>query len=259
VTEMKEWVNAINSAMNHIRGKEKRTRDGSLTPAPGLTKKDSLNSKSKTKEEENGGTLPRSGDRLDHVTKSRVKGPQGRRLPRKSNFGRTSGISDSRPEAVDSLVDSDEDVRDIRGGATSLSALEASSVTHPNTKSNSRLGSLSGTGSGDRLDFDLSDGSPSSSSSSPVNTNPDLITNDENSFEHAWFIRMPTPTATNGSTSKGLDSDDVDSTSDYSSMHGSPPSPKSSGSKRASSKTPSSTNSNTSFKSKFQKFICSLL
>ncbi|CAL8086676.1 unnamed protein product [Orchesella dallaii] len=141
VTEMKEWVNAINSAMNHIRGKEKRTRDGSLTPAPGLTKKDSLNSKSKSKEEETGGTLPRSGDRLDHVTKSRVKGPQGRRLPRKSNLGRSSGISDSRPDTVDSLVDSDEDVRDSRGRATSLSALEASSVTHPNTKSNSSNGS----------------------------------------------------------------------------------------------------------------------
>lgn len=227
-----------------------------------LLQKDSLNSKSKSKEEENG-TLPRSGDRLDHVTKGRVKGPQGRRLPRKSHLGRSSGIGYSRPDAVDSLVDSDEDVRDSRGRATSLSALEASSITHPNSKqqSISRLGSLSGTDSGDRIDFDLSDVSPdaSSSSSSPVNHNPDLIVNDE-SFEHAWFIRMPTPTLrSSGSAAKGLDSD-VDSTSDYSSMHGSPPSPKTSGSKRAPSKTPSSSNSsNTSFKSKFQKFICSLL
>lgn len=194
------------------------------------------------------GSLPRTEAALDHVTKGRVRGPQGRRLPRKPQRP-NNGLQDSK---IDSVVDSEDDtsvspvqLKDSRGRATSLSALEASSENH------SKI----------RLEFEL--GSEDSSSSSANNSGylsntppyPNQSPNTNRlSFEQAWFITLPDSHRKSGRSHK-LEQDE-DSTSDYSSMHehGSPPSTKSS--KRSSPTNPPARNS---LRNRIEKFLCSLL
>jgi hypothetical protein len=192
--------------------------------------------KSKADESSNGnGTLPRSGACLDHVTKGRVKGPQGRRLPRKPQ--KSNGI-DSK---ADSVLESDEEtaIRDSRGRATSFSALEASTESHSKIRLEFELKS----GDEDHSSDSLSTGSPAFPNQSP-NTN-------RLSFEHAWFLTLP-----DSHHKSGGKTEDEDSTSDYSSMHGSP-STKSS--KRSPSASPTNPPERLSFKSRIEKFLCSLL
>jgi len=214
----------------------------------------------KVKEDESPtGTLPRSGVRLDHVTKDRVRGPQGRRLPRKPNKSLgaelTSTLNNRDGGGPDSLMDSaDEEisngsstgVRDARGRATSLSALESSSETHPKVRLEFELGSE---------DISTTNNPPMGNYMSPF-PSPDPQTN-RLSFEQAWFITLPEASKAEGRKS-GLD-EDVDNTSDYSSMHGSPPSTKSHGSKRESPSASPTHPPRNSIGARIHKFLCSLL
>lgn len=189
-------------------------------------------SKMKSKTEENpGDVLPRSEERLSHVTKSRARGPQGRRLPTKPQ--RPNGAHSKANSVLD--LDEDTAARDSRGRATSLLALETLSETHPKT----------------RLDFDLGDESAFSNTLS-VNMNfsneiPAKSSDQRLSFEKAWFITLP-------ETYCKSKEDDMDNTSDYSSMHGSTPSTKSS----KGSPSPTDQRPRKTMKSRIEKLICSL-
>jgi hypothetical protein len=225
-------------------------------------------SKMKSKEDDSPtGTLPRSGVRLDHVTKDRVRGPQGRRLPRKPNKSIGAEMSVAREAGGDSLLGSEEDctsggggsttVRDARGRATSLSALESSSETHPKVRLEFQLGSEDDTLANNNRNSSYLAGDVVSSFPSP-----DPYTN-RLSFEQAWFITLPDshPPTLYGSKAnrKSALDEDVDNTSDYSSMHGSPPSTKSHNSKRSPSASPTHPPGRSSIGARIQKFLCSLL
>lgn len=181
------------------------------------------------------GTLPRSEARLDHVTKGRVKGPQGRRLPRKPQ---KSNGNDSKADSVLDLND-ETAVRDSRGKAISLSALEASSETHLKPRLEFELGSE------DDDHSNYLNNSPSSNQS--PNTN-------RLSFEQAWFITLP-----DSRCKSGRKTEDEDNTSDYSSMHGSSSPPSSESSKRSPSASPTNPPEKNSIRTRIEKFLCSLL
>jgi len=186
----------------------------------------------KSKDDE---TLPRSSVRLDHVTKGRVRGPQGRRLPRKPQ--KSSPTPNGMDSKSDSLIDSDKEtiVRDSLGRATSLSALETCTSENPKIRLEFQLGSEDDSGvTNDHL-VNLACSSPKAN---------------RLSFEQAWFITLPD----SHQTGKGAD-EDVDNTSDYSSMHGSP-------STKSSKRSPSSSPTNPparSLRQRIEKFLCSLL
>ncbi|OXA65124.1 Pleckstrin y domain-containing family A member 6 [Folsomia candida] len=237
--EMKEWVNAINSAMkNHIRKEKKTTRDGSLTP--GQTKRDSsTKTKSKQQDDSPTGTLPRTGARLDNLTKGRPRGPQGRRLPRKPQ--RPNGT----PNETDPVLDSEDEMGVARDSSHGRAATMVESSLETNLKIRLEFESKSEDELRVNNSIYLSDATSCSNNQSP---NAKRL-----SFEQAWFITLPDSPRKSGSKLE-----EEDNTSDYSSMHGSPPSTKSS--KRSPSASPTNNPpARNSLKSRLEKFLCSLL
>ena len=203
-------------------------------------------------------SLPPSEKRLDNVTKGRVKGPQGRRLPRKP--GHRVKSSELLDPGISLHTESDEETPlKTRGRATSLTALEATCGEH----GRSRLSFELGCESDDNIALDLPNHVISATNkhndnlSSPFETS---ISNDPSSpsrasFEQAWFITLPSD------CKPSKEEYDIESTSDYSSLNGSPSSTsKSQLSKRSLSSSPASSKSSThSLKSRIEKFVCSLL
>ncbi|CAG7835616.1 unnamed protein product [Allacma fusca] len=272
VTELTEWITAISLAMNKLRPKDKRScnlREKSPNSSVLKTQgKDSRLSKSKGLELDGLETLsalPASRESLDcRVVKTRVRGPTGRRLPRKSLGNWTSPVvrktikatvekseEDEEDELKEGKEEGDGDAEgETNKAETTLSTLNESDVIEEEKEEISRKGSTSSNStSNNRLEKDKVETTPTTTTTATTDqsheeTESDIEEHDQENFDRAWFLSSPDARCGSPST---------ESTSDYFSMHGNL------NSSRSLSVTPHSENPPPGKGNHGKKFFCCLL
>jgi flagellar biosynthesis GTPase FlhF len=205
--------------------------------------------------------LPASRESLDcRVIKTRVRGPQGRRLPRKSLGSFSSPavrktvkatIEKSEEDNEDELKEckeeeerEDEDELNNKAEST-LSTLNEADANEEGSEKSRNGSTSSNSTTNNRLEKDKLD--PSDQACEETESDSEELTkrlSEQENFDRAWFLSSPDPRS--GSPS-------MESTSDYFSMHGNL------NSSRSLSETPHSENHPQGKGGHGKKFFCCLL